>query len=86
MAKTLIIAAVSARGYVQAAVACGYEVIALDAFIDEETRAIAKQMFRLKFDDIALDEAHFKQVFSEIDLSSIDGFYMVVCLIAVLMS
>lgn len=74
MAKKLIIAATSARGYVQAAVASGYEVIALDAFIDEETKAIAKQVFRLKVDDFALDEEHFKQVFLGIDLSNIEGF------------
>ncbi len=74
MAKKLIIAAASARGYAQAAVAVGYEVIALDAFIDAETRAIAKQVFRLKVDNFALDEGHFKQVFSEIDLSNIEGF------------
>ncbi len=74
MAKKLIIAATSAGSYAQAAVASGYEVIALDAFIDAETRAIAKQVFRLKVDNFALDEGHFKQVFSEIDLSNIEGF------------
>lgn len=78
MAKTLIIAASTARGYAQAAVACGYQVIALDAFIDAETSAIAKQIYKLKFDDIdhhfSLDETYFKQVFLEIDLSNIEGF------------
>ena len=74
MAKKLIIAASSARGYAQAAVACGYEVITLDAFMDEETRAIAKQAFRLKIDDFALDAVHFKQVFSSINLAEVEGF------------
>ncbi len=78
MAKTLIIAATSARGYVQAAVACGYEVIALDAFIDVETRAVAKQALKLNFDDFALDETYFKQLFSEIvssiNLAEVEGF------------
>jgi predicted ATP-grasp superfamily ATP-dependent carboligase len=74
LAKTLIIAATSARGYVQAAVACGYAVIVLDAFIDEETRAIAKQTFKLKFDDFALDAVHFKQIFSSINLAEVGGF------------
>jgi predicted ATP-grasp superfamily ATP-dependent carboligase len=74
LAETLIISAASACGYAQAAVTGGYEVIALDAFIDAETRAIAKQVSRLKVDDFALDEGHFKQVFSEIDLSNIEGF------------
>lgn len=74
MAKTLIIAATSARGYVQAAVACGYQVIALDAFIDEETRAIAQQALKLSFDNFALDEVRFKQVFSSINLAEVEGF------------
>lgn len=74
MAKTLIIAATTARGYSQAAVACGYEVIALDAFIDEETSKICKQTFKLKFDDFRLDEAYFKQVFVEINISDVTGF------------
>ena len=74
MAKTLIIAATSARGYAQAAVACGYQVIVLDAFIDNKTSKLCKQTFKLKFDDFVLDELHFKQVFSRIDLAEIEGF------------
>jgi uncharacterized protein len=74
LAKILIIAATSVRSYVQAAVACGYEVIALDAFIDEETKAISKQVHKLRFSDFALDEVYFKQVFLEIDLSDVEGF------------
>jgi predicted ATP-grasp superfamily ATP-dependent carboligase len=78
LAKTLIIAAPSARGYVQAAVAYGYAVIVLDAFIDKETRAIAKQTFKLKFNDFALDEVYFKHLFSEIfsgiNLAEVEGF------------
>ncbi|HSI25151.1 MAG TPA: ATP-grasp domain-containing protein, partial [Methylotenera sp.] len=74
MADTLIIAAASARGYAQAAVTCGYEVIALDAFSDAETKAISKQAFKLKMDGFALDKEYFKQVFLEIDLSNIEGF------------
>jgi predicted ATP-grasp superfamily ATP-dependent carboligase len=74
VAKTLIIAAATARGFAQAAVACGHEVIALDAFIDEETSKICKQTFKLKFDDFRLDESHFKQVFVEINISDVTGF------------
>jgi predicted ATP-grasp superfamily ATP-dependent carboligase len=74
LAKTLIIAAASARGYAQATVACGYAVIALDAFMDTQTRAISKQAFKLKIDDFALDKEYFKHVFSEIDLSNTQGF------------
>lgn len=74
MAKTLIIAATSAREYVQAAVDCGYKVIALDAFVDAETRAIATQTHQLKFDNFVLDVAHFKQIFSRINLGEVEGF------------
>jgi predicted ATP-grasp superfamily ATP-dependent carboligase len=77
LAKILIIAAPSARGYVQAAVACGYAVIAVDAFIDEETRAITKQTFKLKLNDLALDEVYFKRLFleiiSSINLAEVEG-------------
>ena len=78
MAKTLIIAATSSRGYVQAAVACGYQVIVLDAFIDKDTSKLCKQTFKLKFDDFILDEAHFKQLFLEmllqINPAEVEGF------------
>ena len=48
---TIVIAAISARGFAQAAVTCGYEVITLDAFADEDTRAISLQVFKLKFNE-----------------------------------
>ena len=74
MTKTLIIAATSARGYAQAAVTFGYDVIGLDAFIDVDTSAICKQKFKLKFDGFILNEAHFKQVFLQIDFNNVEGF------------
>lgn len=74
MKPTIVIAATSARGFAQAAVACGHEVIALDAFADADTRAICAQTFKLKFNDNAVDEAGFKHVFSSLNLSKIDGF------------
>ena len=74
MAKKLIIAAHSARGYAQAAVACGYDVIALDAFADEDTQAVSTQTYKLKFDDFVLDAADFKHVFLGINLDEVDGF------------
>ena len=78
MAKKLIIAAPSARSYAQAARACGYDVIALDAFIDADTQVVCAQTFKLKLNDNVLDEADFKRVFGEIalsiDLDEVDGF------------
>jgi len=35
--KKIVVASVSARPFVQAAVTAGYEVIALDAFADRDT-------------------------------------------------
>ncbi len=79
---TIVIAAISARGFAQAAVTCGYEVITLDAFADEDTRAISLQVFKLKFNennqgfsqDFNLDEVDFKRIFSALNLDEIDGF------------
>lgn len=72
--KTLIIAAMSARGYAQAAVACGYEVITLDAFADADTCSVAKQVFKLKFNEDSLDLTEFKHLFSMLDFSNCAGF------------
>lgn len=72
--KKLIVAAASARGYAQAAAACGYEVIALDAFADADTQAVCAQTFKLKFNDNLVDIADFKRVFTGLNLAKIDGF------------
>ena len=73
-----IIAAPSARGFAEAAVACGHEVIALDAFADEDTQRVSSKTYKLKIhkndQGFSLDEGDFKSVFSGIDLAEIDGF------------
>jgi uncharacterized protein len=74
VSKRLIIAATSARGYAEAALASGYEVIALDAFADADLKRIAKQAYKIKMHDWRLDVEDFKQVFSDLDLSEIEGF------------
>ena len=74
MKPILIVAAISSRAYVQAAVAAGYDVIALDAFADADLTAFAKQTVKLKFDDNDLDETYFKHVFLQLNLSNIHGF------------
>ena len=78
MAKKFIIAAHSARGFAQAAVACGYQVITLDAFADADTQAFSVQTFKLKLNDFVLDVADFKRLFEEmalsIDLDEVEGF------------
>lgn len=76
--KKLIIAAISARGYAQAAVASSYEVIALDAFADADTRHVATQTFKLKMSEQGVDADDFKRVFlhtvAQINLDNVDGF------------
>jgi uncharacterized protein len=76
--KKLIIAATSARGYAAAAGACGYEVIALDAFADADTRRVATKTFKLKVCEQGIDEDDFKHVFlqaiQQINIEDIDGF------------
>jgi uncharacterized protein len=69
-----VIAAPSARGFAEAAVACGHAVIALDAFADADTKRVASQTFKLKFNENIVDEADFKHVFSRLNLAEIDGF------------
>lgn len=77
MAK-FIIAAPSARRFAEAAVAFGHEVIALDAFADEDAQRVSSKTHKLKIhksdQGFSLDEDDFKSVFSGIDLAEIDGF------------
>ncbi|MDI1362381.1 ATP-grasp domain-containing protein [Methylotenera sp.] len=70
MKEKLIIAAISARGYAQAAQAQAYSVITLDAFADADTQALTEQCFKIKFGENGVDEADFKHQFSQIELDS----------------
>lgn len=68
MTKQLIIAAISARRYAKAAHALGYKVIALDAFVDADTRNVAEQCLQISVTDNGVDETDFKQKFEQITL------------------
>jgi predicted ATP-grasp superfamily ATP-dependent carboligase len=68
MKEKLIIAAISARGYAQAAHEHAYHVITLDAYADADTRAIAEECFKVKFGESGVDEADFKHQFSQIEI------------------
>lgn len=70
MKRKLIIAAISARVYAQAAHEDGYRVITLDAFADADTQVLAEQCFKVKFDENGVDEADFKHQFSQIEIDS----------------
>lgn len=73
MPQKLIIAAVSARPFVQAAAAAGHDIIALDAFADQDTRRAARQVHRIGYADGRFDAAEFMQVLRSLDLDQIDG-------------
>ena len=51
----IIIAAICARPYVQAAVKAGFEVVAIDIFADEETRQNAAETHIINSHDDGLD-------------------------------
>jgi predicted ATP-grasp superfamily ATP-dependent carboligase len=44
---TIVIAAISSRPYVKAALDAGYAVIAIDAFVDQDTQAMAQQCIQV---------------------------------------
>lgn len=77
MAK-FIIAALSARGFAEMAVAYGHDVIVLDAFVDEDTQRASSKTHKLKMhindQGLSLNEDDFKSVFSGINLAEVDGF------------
>jgi len=66
--EKLIIAAISARGYVQAAYEQAFRVITLDAFADVDTQVLAEQCFKVKFGENGVDEVDFKHQFSQIEI------------------
>ncbi len=70
MKEKLIIAAISARGYAQAAHEHAYRVITLDVFADADTQTFAEQSFKVKFGENGIDEADFKHQFSQIEIDS----------------
>ena len=51
MKRSVIIAAISSRAYVQAAVTAGFEVIAIDAFTDVDTQKLALQVHKINCDE-----------------------------------
>jgi predicted ATP-grasp superfamily ATP-dependent carboligase len=72
--KKLIIAATTARGYADAAVDCGYEVITLDAFADADLMRVASQAYKVKMLDWHVDVEDFKLQFAKINLNNVEGF------------
>lgn len=60
----IVIAAISSRPYVKAAVEAGYEVIAIDAFLDQDTQAMAKQCCYVPCQNYQFDQTAMLSVIS----------------------
>lgn len=69
-----MIAAISSRVYVQAAVDADFEVIALDAFADADTRSIAKQVIQIDVNAGQFDEKQLLAALNQINLDACVGF------------
>lgn len=61
---TIVIAAISSRPYVKAAVDAGYDVIAIDTFLDQDTQALAKQCFYVPCVNYQFDKVSFLNTLS----------------------
>ncbi|HYD34224.1 MAG TPA: ATP-grasp domain-containing protein [Methylophilaceae bacterium] len=63
----------SARPFVKAATAAGYNVIALDAFADVDTCAMASHTYRVGYTDGCLSKQDIVQVLESMDLQDVAG-------------
>ena len=66
--NTIIIAAISSRCYVQAAIDAGFEVIAIDAFADMDTQNLAKEVIQIEVNDGQFDPQQLLHALNQIDL------------------
>ena len=71
--KQIIIAAISSRAYVQAAIHAGFEVIALDAFADVDTQKYAKKVLQVPIKNGQFEADTFLKVLQKIDLKNCTG-------------
>ena len=72
--KTLIIAAVSATGYAQAAVDGGFDVVTFDLFADADTCKVAKLAFKINLTEDGVNFEDFKRQFLTLRLEDYAGF------------
>lgn len=70
----IIIAAIACRPYVEAAVACGYAVVAMDAFADIEVTSLADSCYQIGIDNGQLNMHQLMRVMGNLDLSQFVGF------------
>ena len=71
--KQIIVAAISSRAYVQAAVHAGFEVIAIDAFADVDTQKYAEQVLQVSVNNGQFETDAFLKVLQKIDLKKYSG-------------
>ena len=69
----IIIAAISCRAYVQAAVDAGFDVIAIDAFCDIDTQKLALQTLKVAVHNGHFEAESFNTVFAQIDYTDVLG-------------
>jgi len=72
--NTLILAAISSRAYVKAAVEAGFEVIAIDAFADVDTKKLAKITFQANIKNGQFEPAQILNILDQINLDEYAGF------------
>jgi len=71
----IIIVAIACRPYVEAAVACGYTVVAIDAFADVEVSNLAESCHQLEFSNGRLNMHQLMQVMGVLYLQQFVGFF-----------
>lgn len=70
---TIIIAAVASRPYVKAAVAAGFEVVAIDCFSDVDTRRLAQKVYKVPMRHGSLDCERVLAVLKEVETQGVLG-------------
>jgi uncharacterized protein len=71
--QTIIIAAISSRIYLQAAVQAGFEVIVMDAFCDVDSQKLAKKTILIPLINGQLDAQSLLEQLLKLDLSAVFG-------------
>ena len=69
-----MIAAVSSRPFVKAAVAAGYSVVALDVFADADTMQAAEQVYKIEYANCGFNASQFEVALAKIDMHDMVGF------------
>ena len=72
--KTVVIAAVSSRPYLEAAVNSGFDVIAIDAFADQDTQRLAQRLLKLNVNDGLIDGDTILNYLSSLEQKNLVGF------------